>query len=266
MINLLSYSDDDFIIRNVYNYQTSLMMTKCDMTLFNGNSKIHIEPKSIVFLEKGIKFDLKLKKESERVPFVTYQIDDKTISAVIKFFEETDCLDISFNLSTNRNLDEKVFILGAGDLDILFFNKIVDTKDDALRVCKIAYLLSKIESRKLLYTSLNVSSSKSFYNQISDIIEGKLNKKWKISDIAESLCCSEISVRKKLENENINFNKLVLDIRMKHASKLILSTDCNVSSVSKLIGISSTSYFIKMFKQYFGITPKKYFLNLKRNL
>ncbi|EIT3900913.1 TPA: AraC family transcriptional regulator, partial [Escherichia coli] len=43
-----------------------------------------------------------------------------------------------------------------------------------------------------------------------------------------------------------------------------LSTDCNVNSVSSAIGIASTSYFIKLFKCYYGVTPKQYYLTLKR--
>ena len=60
-------------------------------------------------------------------------------------------------------------------------------------------------------------------------------------------------------------NSTISNVFLKQdASKLILSTDCNVNSVSSAIGIASTSYFIKLFKCYYGVTPKQYYLTLKR--
>ncbi|MCE9860034.1 helix-turn-helix transcriptional regulator, partial [Raoultella planticola] len=69
----------------------------------------------------------------------------------------------------------------------------------------------------------------------------------------------------KLDLENINFNQLVLDARMNRAIKLLLKSDKQIGVISSLVGYSSVSYFIKTFKDYYGITPKKFEIGLKEN-
>ncbi|WP_422836432.1 helix-turn-helix domain-containing protein [Yersinia ruckeri] len=50
---------------------------------------------------------------------------------------------------------------------------------------------------------------------------------------------------------------MILDLRMRHALSLIVSSRKNLYSISEEIGYNSTSYFIKNFKDYYGVTPKK---------
>ena len=66
------------------------------------------------------------------------------------------------------------------------------------------------------------------------------------------------------EKENNNFNNLILDIRMQHAARLITTTEKHINSISDEVGYVSTSYFIRNFKSYFGITPKQFSLKVKR--
>lgn len=48
----------------------------------------------------------------------------------------------------------------------------------------------------------------------------------------------------------------MLDIKMKHASLFLRTTDKNIDEISCLVGFNSTSYFIKVFKEYYNTTPK----------
>jgi len=50
----------------------------------------------------------------------------------------------------------------------------------------------------------------------------------------------------------------VLNLRMGHAKHLLITTDSNVSEVCNLIGISSKSYFSKIFKERYGISPRAF--------
>lgn len=49
----------------------------------------------------------------------------------------------------------------------------------------------------------------------------------------------------------------ILNLRMGHAKYLFGTTDLNVSEISNRIGISSHSYFSKVFKNRFGVSPSK---------
>ncbi|EIE3138013.1 helix-turn-helix transcriptional regulator, partial [Escherichia coli] len=133
------------------------------------------------------------------------------------------------------------------------------------QVYKIAYLLSRIHEIEPLVYSLSVSTDITFTEKIKKIIESDLSRNWKLMDLRDILHMSEVSIRKKLEKENNNFNALVLDIRMHHAAKMITSTEKHINSIAYDVGYTSTSYFIRNFKSYFGITPKQFSLKVKRN-
>ncbi|WP_105615678.1 AraC family transcriptional regulator [Vallitalea okinawensis] len=51
-------------------------------------------------------------------------------------------------------------------------------------------------------------------------------------------------------------------VRISEAEKLLSTTDMNVTEVAITCGFSNSSYFIKQFKKYKGITPKKFKLKL----
>ncbi|CAD6024054.1 helix-turn-helix domain-containing protein [Escherichia coli] len=78
-----------------------------------------------------------------------------------------------------------------------------------------------------------------------------------------SLNISEIAIRKKLEAEEISFNQILIDTRMQKAVRFILDHNYHISKVSEQTGMSSVSYFIKIFSNYYGVTPKKFYLYYK---
>ena len=56
----------------------------------------------------------------------------------------------------------------------------------------------------------------------------------------------------------ISPSKYILSYRMKKAAKLLAATDLPVTEVCYRVGFNTVSYFIKMFREQFGCTPKKY--------
>ena len=53
-------------------------------------------------------------------------------------------------------------------------------------------------------------------------------------------------------------NDYILDLRMRHAAYLLSSTYMNVSQTADYLGFSGTSYFSRVFKKYYGISPWEY--------
>jgi AraC-like DNA-binding protein len=47
-------------------------------------------------------------------------------------------------------------------------------------------------------------------------------------------------------------------IRFKKAAELIQNGEHRIGEIGYLIGIHSTSYFIKLFRKQFGLTPKEF--------
>ncbi|MEQ1928464.1 AraC family transcriptional regulator [Escherichia albertii] len=265
MIDAVRYSKSEFTIKSIKVYQPSLLLTKeCEILLCSDDSDVSIPSHSITFLEKGLIFNARISRKENGIPYIVNTISNKDMMNLAKVFDMAGDFSSPPLIPKRRTLKDKVFNFGADSFDEMLFDKISYMESGDMRLTsKLLYLLSKIQKKDELRVSLVVSSSRNFSDKIRELVECKLDKKWKLSDIADYFFCSEITIRKKLEKENTSFNKLLLDIRMKHAASFILDSDCNVTMTSKSIGINSTSYFIKLFKSYYGMTPKKYYLNLK---
>ena len=53
-------------------------------------------------------------------------------------------------------------------------------------------------------------------------------------------------------------NELLQMIRMKHAARLLLSSEFNVTQVMYQVGIRNPSYFAQIFRKYHGKNPSEY--------
>ncbi|WP_299129066.1 AraC family transcriptional regulator [uncultured Winogradskyella sp.] len=53
-------------------------------------------------------------------------------------------------------------------------------------------------------------------------------------------------------------NQYIKDVRMDKAKELMENSDLNITEITYKIGINSRSYFSKIFKEKFGISPKQY--------
>ncbi len=54
------------------------------------------------------------------------------------------------------------------------------------------------------------------------------------------------------------FSRFLTDIRLENACRCLRETDHSITEVSTLNGFSSQSYFIRVFRAHFGVTPKQY--------
>ncbi|MDF2671293.1 MAG: hypothetical protein K0R67_3599, partial [Paenibacillus sp.] len=63
------------------------------------------------------------------------------------------------------------------------------------------------------------------------------------------------------DETGINFVDYVNKRRLETASQLIKSTDLNVEKIAYKVGFNTPAYFIKKFKEMYGVTPKTYKFN-----
>lgn len=60
------------------------------------------------------------------------------------------------------------------------------------------------------------------------------------------------------EVTGISFNDYLNNLRVKHACKLLLSTNMSIQEIAFNSGFNSLEYFYTIFKKFYGITPAKY--------
>lgn len=221
---------------------------------------INIPPESICYIEKNTVIDVTLNVLDKGMPYILFHIDNNTLSCICKVMEP-----LLLNPNKIGPTRSRIFNYMADETDAEIFKMITERNIPYYRlIYNITYLLSKVDDIESLVCSLSVSTSTTFTERLKSIIESELSKPWRLVDLASILHMSEVSIRKKLEKEDNNFNNLILDIRMQHAARLITTSEKHINSISDEVGYVSTSYFIRNFKNYFGITPKQFSLKMKR--
>jgi len=250
------------VLKNIRFYNCTIIYLRNSELLVKTKEghAINIPPGSICYIEKNTVIDVTLNVLSKGVPYEIFGIDSNVLSCICKVMEP-----LLLNPQKVSYRRTRVFSCQMDETDTKIFERLLQSNVPQHRqVYKITYLLSKVSDIESLVYSLSVSTDTTFTEKLKMIIEADLSKSWRLLDLANILHMSEISIRKKLEREDNNFNNLVLDIRMHHAAKLITTTEKHINSIADEVGYVSTSYFIRNFKNYYGITPKQFSLKVKR--
>lgn len=99
-----------------------------------------------------------------------------------------------------------------------------------------------------------------FLNKLNTLLESELsNPNLDIDDIATRLGYSRSVFYRRIKAlTNIAPNDFLRTYRLKRAAEMLTSSSASLSEVSDRTGFSSYSYFSKVFKKQFGLSPKDY--------
>lgn len=99
-------------------------------------------------------------------------------------------------------------------------------------------------------------SSAPFVRRVAAIIEGEPSFGMGTQEIAEALGVSKYYVCHKFKKETgMSVSDYLLERRLTLANELLRDPSLTVRDVARRVGYSADSYFIKKFKQRFGVTP-----------
>mgnify|MGYP003307334106 CR=1 FL=1 len=83
--------------------------------------------------------------------------------------------------------------------------------------------------------------------------------KIKVADVAELIDFSESHfMRYFKEMMNTSFIDYLRDYRLTMATRLLLSSDSSILTISEEVGFDNLSYFNRAFKKQYGMTPSQY--------
>ena len=99
-----------------------------------------------------------------------------------------------------------------------------------------------------------------FIDKIRQIILDHLDdENFGVSQLASEIGLSKTQTYRKIKSlTNKSVSRLIREIRLQEAAKLIVATNLNASEISYKVGFSSPSYFNKCFSKYYGVTPGEY--------
>ncbi len=106
-----------------------------------------------------------------------------------------------------------------------------------------------------------------FMNKVVSIIEDNINNdNFSVESMAELFCVSRSSLLRKIKMLfNLSPVELIRLVRLKKAAELIQEGKYRIGDVCYMVGISSLSYFSKLFFKQFGVTPKDFEKQCQKN-
>jgi TolB-like protein/AraC-like DNA-binding protein/Tfp pilus assembly protein PilF len=96
-----------------------------------------------------------------------------------------------------------------------------------------------------------------FLNRITEIItENISNERFGVSELARETGMSRSNLLRKVKKlTKLSVSQFIRQVRLKNALEMLRQTSLNVSEISYKVGFSSTSYFIKCFRDFYGYPP-----------
>jgi TolB-like protein/AraC-like DNA-binding protein/Tfp pilus assembly protein PilF len=96
-----------------------------------------------------------------------------------------------------------------------------------------------------------------FLSQVTAIVEKNIsNEKFGVSELADEMNMSRSNLLRKVKKvTKLSVSQMISQIRLKRSMEMLRKSSLNVSEVSHQVGFSSTSYFIKCFREYYGYPP-----------
>lgn len=114
----------------------------------------------------------------------------------------------------------------------------------------------RLEPKQISITSLD----EKFLTKVLDIIELHMDdENFSIGELSQEAGYSHIHFYRKIKGlSGQTPNQFLRTIRLKRAAELLRHKSDNVSQIAYSVGFSSQSYFIKCFKEQFGVTPGQF--------
>jgi signal transduction histidine kinase/ligand-binding sensor domain-containing protein/DNA-binding response OmpR family regulator len=147
------------------------------------------------------------------------------------------------------------------------------TKPFNLQLLK-AQVKRMIENNRSRMQKYGIENSENLVNVQNNLnslfiekVEGVINKHIKDTNLNAAFIANELALSRTAlytrtrEITGWTIGEYIQKIRLKHAIKLMLYENRSVSEVYTMVGISSSSYFIRLFKKYYHTTPKEYIRN-----
>lgn len=108
-------------------------------------------------------------------------------------------------------------------------------------------------------SSIN-KADEEFLKKMTDLIIGHIDQpEFNVEQLASAMCMSRSSLHRKIKDvSNLTPVDFIRLVRLKKAAELIRQNHYRVAEVCEMVGISSPSYFIKLFHRQFGMTPKEF--------
>lgn len=158
---------------------------------------------------------------------------------------------VVFNTDITMDLIDKIKALIFFDQHAIF--------DEITTSGIIDYLISVIMINKFRAAPNHVETSAGIMKDIKTFLETHYTEKVTLTQLAHKFNLSTSLISKKFKKRyHVSPKRFLNDLRIVKAKQLLVETKLSSAEICSKIGIDDTTYFIRFFKRYTGMTPRAY--------
>ncbi|MFD0960000.1 helix-turn-helix domain-containing protein [Paenibacillus chungangensis] len=121
------------------------------------------------------------------------------------------------------------------------------------------WLLQSIEAAIANMNDRQVNKNAAIIQKAKEYIVANLDTPLSLDTVAEHIVISPRYLSKLFkEDAGMNFTDFVTSTRMETARDLIISTNDTIEQISYKVGFNSSAYFIRKFREKYGVTPRNF--------
>jgi len=244
-----------------------------EITQIINNQKVVLKKGDLIFLGQNMEHEIKYSKKEDIM--MNFIIKPKFFDYIFNFINKDVELYSFFINTVIKENSSKAFLF-----------KLSKYPDIQRNFVEIISLWNEKKSLKVLTESkiklllalciLNLSEIKTkiiskksheeiVISSVIDYIEHNFQTA-SLNDISKKLHIKNYSLSKLIKKEcNLSFNDLVQKIRLKKFCELLVLTDLSILELADRVGFHNSSYFYKIFKKKYNMTPKEYRKKLLEN-
>lgn len=143
----------------------------------------------------------------------------------------------------------------------LIYNNAVANDDYSKEITSSAFnIIYNIIIREFNLTKVNWDNNESdLVFNIKAIIDNYYSSNINLSDISKRLSQSISNISHTFKKEtNMTIMEYKINKQLEESCNLLKISNMSISDIASLVGFNDTSYFCKLFKQKYNITPKEY--------
>jgi AraC-like DNA-binding protein len=101
----------------------------------------------------------------------------------------------------------------------------------------------------------NAQQEKNFADKVRATLSKAPQDNWHITEMARQLAVSESTLRRRLAEQDTNFQALLIEVRMARALSLLQTTAMPIANIAYEAGYESPSRFAARFRVRYGVKP-----------
>lgn len=269
-LNITITIENKFLVRMIFNMRWAANYTdskgeKHRLGQFESilNTQIKNQDCSYIFDigEPVSLFIVELDLDNLKKKFDSIDFDDNTI---INLFDKFQKRDFFFSKS-NYTLSLHNLILKFNKTNYIGKMRYVyqEAKITEIIIERFNQLLDDFNETEM---SVKRQTKLHFIEEIAISISTRLENLGTIKEIAKNAGLSQQTLQTGFKKQfGCSVNQFVADLRLNRAIQLLDNSDFNMSEITYKLGLNSKSYFSKIFKEKFNMTPIEYRKSIKEN-